>query len=203
MTITNSQSLEKRTVRKTMIRILPLVIIMNIVAYLDRVNFGYAALDMNTDLALTAEAFGIASGIFFIGYILFEIPSNMVMAKVGAKLWISRIMITWGIVVILMGFSQTASHLYILRFLLGVAEAGFFPGVILYLTFWFRKKDRAIATSVFLISVPLSGIIGGPLSTWIMDNIHWGSLAGWRWMLILEATISFFRMVVSLSLSPL
>src|SRR4051812_17416947 len=136
------KSLEKSTIRKTMTRILPFVLILYIIAYLDRVNLGYAALQMNAELALTAEVFGLLSGIFFIGYFFFEVPSNMIMHKIGPKIWIARIMLTWGIVVILTGFAQTTTHLYILRFLLGVAEAGFFPGVILYLTYWFRNRER-------------------------------------------------------------
>ena len=124
----SSGEIEKRTISKTMKRILPFILILYIIAYLDRVNLGYAALQMNAELALSAEVFGLLSGIFFIGYFFFEVPSNMIMHKVGARIWIARIMISWGIVVILTGFAQTTMHLYILRFLLGVAEAGFFPG---------------------------------------------------------------------------
>ena len=186
MTTENIQSIERRTVKKTRKRILPFILVLYIVAYLDRVNMGYAALEMNADLALSAEVFGLLSGIFFIGYFFFEIPSNMILHKVGARLWIARIMITWGIIVVLTGFVQTPNQLYVLRFLLGVSEAGFFPGIILYLTYWFRKKDRSIATSTLLLALPVGAIIGAPLSTWIMDNIHWNGLAGWRWMFILE-----------------
>lgn len=182
----NIQAIEKSTVKKTMGRILPFILLLYMIAYLDRVNIGYAALEMNADLALTAEVFGLLSGIFFIGYFFFEIPSNIVMHKVGARIWIARIMISWGIVVVLTGFAQNATHLYILRFLLGVAEAGFFPGVILYLTYWFRKKERGRATSVLLLALPLGSLIGAPLSAWIIDHIFWADLAGWRWMFILE-----------------
>lgn len=185
----NTQSVkevERRTIKKTMWRLLPFILLLYIIAYLDRVNLGYAALEMNADLALSAEVFGLLSGIFFIGYFLFEVPSNMLLHKVGARFWIARIMITWGLVVVLTGFAQSAMHLYILRFLLGIAEAGFFPGIVLYLTYWFRKRERAIATSALVLALPLGGVIAGPLSTWIMDNIHWGGLAGWRWMFILE-----------------
>jgi len=176
----------KSAIHKTMIRILPFVLILYTVAYLDRVNLGFAALEMNAALALSAEVFGLLSGIFFIGYFFFEVPSNMIMHKVGAKVWIARIMLTWGIVVILTGFIQNAMHLYILRFLLGVAEAGFFPGIILYLTYWFRAKERGKATAVLLLALPLGGLIGAPLSTWIIDNVAWFNLEGWRWMFILE-----------------
>lgn len=179
-------SIEKSTVSKTMKRILPFILLLYVIAYLDRVNLGYAALEMNADLALTAEVFGLLSGMFFIGYFFFEIPSNMIMNKVGARLWIARIMISWGIIVVLTGFVQTTMHLYIVRFLLGVAEAGFFPGIILYLTYWFRASDRGKATAALVLALPIGGIIGAPLSTWIMDNITWANMAGWRWMFILE-----------------
>lgn len=180
------QSLEKRTITKTMRRILPFILLLYVVAFLDRVNIGYAALEMNAELSLSAEVFGLLSGLFFISYFLFEVPSNLILHKVGAKLWISRIMITWGIIVVLTGFAQSATHLYILRFLLGAAEAGFVPGIILYLTYWFRARERGRATALFFVALPLSALIGAPLSTWIMDNISWNGLAGWRWMFILE-----------------
>src|SRR3954469_20685465 len=125
-------SLEQRTVKKIMKRILPFVLLLYIIAFLDRVNMGFAALEMNADLALSAEVFGLLSGIFFLGYFLFEIPSNLMMHRVGAKIWIARIMITWGIIAVLTAFVQSATHLYIARFLMGIAEAGFFPGLILY-----------------------------------------------------------------------
>jgi MFS transporter, ACS family, tartrate transporter len=183
---TSINTVERSTVTKTMRRILPFILILYVVAFLDRVNMGYAALEMNADLALTAEAFGLLSGLFFISYFLFEVPSNLILHKVGARLWIARIMITWGIVVVLTGFIQSATHLYILRFLLGAAEAGFVPGIILYLTYWFRARERGKATALFFVALPLSALIGAPLSTWIMDTVTWGGLAGWRWMFILE-----------------
>ncbi|MFJ8247713.1 MFS transporter [Peribacillus asahii] len=179
-------AIEKRTVGKTMKRILPFILILYVIAYLDRVNLGFAALEMNADLALSAEVFGLLSGIFFIGYFFFEVPSNMIMHKVGARIWIARIMLSWGIIVILTGFVQTTTHLYILRFLLGVAEAGFFPGIILYLTYWFRARERGRATAVLLLALPIGGLFGAPISTWIIDNISWFNMDGWRWMFILE-----------------
>ncbi|WP_428911694.1 MFS transporter [Niallia sp. Krafla_26] len=181
-----NQSIEKTTVKKIMLRILPFIFICYVVAYLDRINLGFAALEMNADLAISAEVFGLLSGIFFIGYIIFEIPSNMIMQKVGAKFWIARIMITWGIISLFTAFVQSATHLYIVRFLLGVAEAGFFPGIVLYLTYWFRSKERARASAAFMLAMPVCAIIGAPLSVWIMDNINWAGIAGWRWMFILE-----------------
>ena len=179
-------SVESSVIKKTMLRILPFLFICYVVAYLDRVNIGFAALEMNADLALSAEIFGLLSGIFFLGYVVFEIPSNIIMSKVGARFWIARIMITWGIIEILTGFVQNSTHLYIARFLLGIAEAGFFPGIILYFTYWFRGKERGRASALLLLALPVGTIIGAPLSTWIMDTITWGGLAGWRWMFILE-----------------
>ena len=180
------QEIERSTVKKTMKRILPFIMLLYIIAFLDRVNMGYAALKMNADLGLTAEAFGLLSGLYFLSFFFFEVPSNVILQKVGARLWIFRIMITWGIVVILCGFVQTPTHLYILRFLLGAAEAGFVPGIVLYLTYWFRVQDRGRATAAFFVALPLSALFGAPLSTWIIANITWGGLTGWRWMFILE-----------------
>ena len=182
----NIQEIERSTLKKTMVRILPFILVLYIVAFLDRVNMGYAALEMNAELALSAEMFGLLSGFFYISYCLFEVPSNMILQKVGAKFWIARIMITWGIIVILTGFVQSAVHLYILRFLLGVAEAGFTPGIILYLTYWFRARERGKATAAFFVALPLAALVGAPLSTWIIDKVAWGGLSGWRWMFILE-----------------
>lgn len=191
--------IEKSATRKTMYRILPFILLLYVVAYLDRVNLGFAALQMNAELALTAEVFGLLSGIFFIGYFFFEIPSNMLMEKVGARIWIARIMITWGIVVVLTGFAQTAMHLYILRFLLGISEAGFFPGIILYLTYWFKEQQRGKATAVLLLALPLGGLIGAPVSTWIIDNITWATMAGWRWMFILEGIPAIILGIITLA----
>lgn len=179
-------SLEKKTIRKVTWRIIPFVFICYIISYIDRANLGYAALEMNKDIALSSEVFGFASGIFFIGYFLFEVPSNVMMQRFGARVWIARILVTWGILAVLTGFVQSATHLYILRFLLGVAEAGFFPGIIMYFTFWFRSKEQATTIALFTAAIPVSYIIGAPLSTWIMDYINWMDIAGWRWMFILE-----------------
>ena len=179
-------TLENRTMRKVMMRILPIAFFMYVIAYMDRVNIGYAALEMNTRLGITSEIFGIVTGIFFIGYLLFEVPSNMLLERVGARISMTRILVLWGIVAMATGFVQTTNQLYILRFLLGVAEAGCFPGLIFYFTYWFRKKDMAVTLGLFMTAVPISYIIGAPLSTWIMDNIHWLGLDGWRWMFILE-----------------
>jgi ACS family tartrate transporter-like MFS transporter len=178
--------LAERTVRKVSFRLLPFLFLLYVVAFLDRVNFGYAALEMNSTLGLSAEVFGFLSGIFFIGYLIFEIPSNMILQRVGARIWISRIIFSWGVVVIVTAAATDAFMLAALRFILGVAEAGFFPGVILYITCWFRKQDLARAVALFMAALAVSNIIGAPLSTWILDNIHWFGMAGWRWLFILE-----------------
>ena len=177
---------ESALVRKITFRIIPFVFILYIISYLDRANIGYAALQMNKELALSSEAFGFISGIFFIGYFLFEVPSNVMLKKFGARVWIARILVSWGIIAVLSGFVQSPVQLYVLRFLLGVAEAGFFPGIIVYLTYWFRAKELATTVALFTAAIPVSYIIGAPMSTWMMDNVHWFGWSGWRWMLVLE-----------------
>ncbi|MEN6609857.1 MAG: MFS transporter [Methanoregulaceae archaeon] len=174
------------TVRKVTLHLLPFLFLLYIVAYLDRVNFGYAALQMNSSLGIGAELFGFLSGIFFIGYLIFEVPSNIILQKIGARIWIARILISWGIIVIITGFAQDALQLTVLRFLLGIAEAGFFPGVIYYVTRWFPARDLARAVALFMTALTLANIAGAPVSTWILDNIAWLGLEGWRWLFILE-----------------
>ena len=183
---------EQAVVRKVTLRIIPFMFLLYIVSYLDRANIGYAALETNKELALTSEAFGFISGIFFIGYFLFEVPSNVMLNKYGARVWIARILVTWGLIAAATAFAQTANQLYVLRFFLGVAEAGFFPGVIVYLTYWFRSKELATTVALFTAAIPVSYIIGAPLSTWIMDNIKWLDWSGWRWMLFLEGVPAVF-----------
>ncbi|MCS4063769.1 MULTISPECIES: MFS transporter [Pseudomonas] len=183
---------EQAIVRKVTLRIIPFMFLLYIVSYLDRANIGYAALEMNKELALTSEAFGFISGIFFIGYFLFEVPSNVMLNKFGARVWIARILVTWGVIAAATAFAQTANQLYVLRFFLGVAEAGFFPGVIVYLTYWFRSRELATTVALFTAAIPVSYIIGAPLSTWIMDNIKWLDWSGWRWMLFLEGVPAVF-----------
>ncbi len=177
---------ESALVRKITWKIIPFVFILYVISYLDRANIGYAALQMNKELALSSEAFGFVSGIFFIGYFLFEVPSNIMLNRYGARIWIARILLTWGAVAVASGFVQTANQLYVLRFFLGVAEAGFFPGIIVYLTHWFRAKELATTVALFTSAIPVSYIIGAPVSTWIMDNVSWFGWSGWRWMLVLE-----------------
>ena len=178
--------LETRATRKLWIRIIPFIFVLMVIAFLDRINIGFAALTMNKDLAITSRQFGLLSGIFFWGYFVFEIPSNLMLHKIGARAWIARILISWGIVAILTGFVRTATHLYALRFLLGVAEAGYFPGIVLYLTYWFRRQQLAHALALFLTAIPVANIVGAPLSGLILDYIHWFGISSWRWLLILE-----------------
>jgi ACS family tartrate transporter-like MFS transporter len=146
-------SIEARTIRKVRIRIIPFLFLFYIVAYLDRINIGFAALTMNKELAITSQQFGLLAGIFFFGYFLFEIPSNLVLHKIGAPTWIARILITWGIVAMLTGFVHNVHQLYLVRFLLGLAEAGYYPGVVLYLTYWLRQREQAQAIATVLVGV--------------------------------------------------
>ena len=183
---TGSTDIGRETVRKVSLHLLPFLFVLYVIAYLDRVNFGYAALQMNSELGISAEVFGFLSGIFFIGYLLFEVPSNLILQRVGARIWIARIMVSWGIVVILTAVASSAIELAAFRFSLGIAEAGFFPGIILYLTCWFRKEELARAVAFFMAALTISNIIGAPVSTWILDNIAWFGIAGWRWLFILE-----------------
>ncbi len=179
--------LQTRTMRRVSLRIVPFIMLLYFIAFIDRVNIGFASLTMNKDLGFTASIFGFGAGIFFWGYFLFEVPSNIVLDKVGARIWIARVMITWGMVSAAMAFVQGATSFYILRFLLGAAEAGFFPGIILYLSYWFPARQRATATSLFMAAAPLSTVLGSPLSSALLEmNGIWG-LKGWQWLFIIEA----------------
>ena len=166
-------------------RILPYLTLLYIIAYLDRVNVGYAALEMTNALKFSPEIYGFGAGVFFIGYFLLEIPGTILVEKWSARKWIARIMISWGVVAIGMGFIHSATQFYWARFLLGAAEAGFFPGIIVYLSHWVRQEDRARALAVFVTAQPISNIIGSPISG-VLLGIHWFGLAGWRWLFILE-----------------
>jgi ACS family tartrate transporter-like MFS transporter len=181
-------SIEARTIRKLRIRIIPFVFLLFVVAVLDRNNIGFAALTMNKELAITSQQFGLIFGIFFFGYFLFEIPSNLLLHKIGARVWIARILISWGIVAMLTGFVHTVHQLYIVRFLLGLAEAGYFPGIALYLTYWFPQREQARALALLLAANPVTTILGAPISGFILDDVHWFGVSSWRWLLILEGT---------------
>jgi ACS family tartrate transporter-like MFS transporter len=167
--------------------LLPLLFLLYVVAYLDRINVGFAALDMNRELGLSSAQYGLLSGIFFSGYFLFEIPSNLILHRTGARTWIARILLTWGLVAVLTGFVRNAAQLYAARFLLGVAEAGYFPGMLYYLSHWFPQRQQAQAIGFFLTALPTASILGGPVSGWILDHVHGLGLSSWRWLLILEA----------------
>lgn len=173
--------------RKVGWRLAPLLVVCYVVAYLDRVNVGFAKLQMLQELHFSETVYGLGAGIFFIGYFLFEIPSSIVLHKVGARIWIARIMITWGLISACMMFVTSAHMFYFLRFLLGAAEAGFFPGIILYLTYWYPAARRGRITTFFMTAVPMSGLIGGPISGWIMNTFHGDhGLSGWQWLFLLE-----------------
>jgi ACS family tartrate transporter-like MFS transporter len=167
--------------------LLPFLFLLYVIAYLDRINVGFAALTMNRELGLTSEQYGLLSGVFFWGYFLFELPSNLILERVGARAWIARILITWGVVSFATGFAQNAMQLYVARFLLGVAEAGFFPGMLLYLTYWFRQRDLAQSIGLFMTALPAASVLGGPVSGFILGHVHAFGLSSWRWVLILEA----------------
>lgn len=180
-------SAEQAVYSKVFWRLLPFLLSCYIVSYLDRVNIGFAKLQMLDDLGFSEFVYGLGAGVFFIGYVIFEVPSNMVLMRVGPKLWICRIMITWGVISMLMAIVTTPFTFYLLRFLLGAAEAGFIPAVIYYLTLWFPASQRGKATAIFMTGIPLSGVIGGPVSGWIISGMHeHAGLAGWQWMFILE-----------------
>jgi sugar phosphate permease len=181
------QTFELKTYRKADVRLLPFLFLCYILAYLDRVNVGFAKLQMLKELSLSDAAFATGAGIFFIGYFFFEVPSNVLLKKFGARLWIARIMITWGIVSSCMIFVKGEWSFYAVRFLLGLAEAGFFPGVIFYLTLWYPSRLRATRTAWFVAAVAVSGVIGNPVSGWIMDTLSGAlKLAGWQWLFLAE-----------------
>ena len=174
------------TIRKLRIRLLPFLFVLFVFAFIDRINLGFAALTMNRELGITSRQFGFAAGIFFWGYFLFEIPSNIILHRIGARVWIARILITWGAVATLTGFVQSVHQLYVARFALGLAESGYFPGIVLYLGYWFRQREKAQAIALILIGIPLASVLGGPISGFILDHAHWFGLSSWRWLLILE-----------------
>ncbi len=163
-------AIEATTIRKVTARIIPFVFILFVIAALDRNNIGFAALTMNKELGITSQQYGFIAGIFFFGYAIFEIPSNLLLHRVGARVWIARILITWGIITVLSGFARTAHQLYAARFLLGFAEAGYFPGIILYLTYWFRQRELAQTVAFFLTANPVANIIGAPFAGFILDH---------------------------------
>ena len=185
--------------RKVTLRLLPLLVVCYIVAYLDRVNVSFAKLQMVTDLGFSDLVYGTGAGLFFIGYFFFEVPSNIILHRVGARVWIARIMITWGLISGCMMFVTDVTGFYLLRFALGLAEAGFFPGIILYLTYWYPAQRRGRIVSLFMLGIPLAGLLGGPFSGWIMRSFDqlmgWH---GWQWMFLIEAIPSILMGLVVL-----
>jgi ACS family tartrate transporter-like MFS transporter len=179
--------LERATMRRVARRLLPLLILCYFVAYLDRVNVGFAALTMNRALGFNAAVYGFGSGIFFLGYFIFEVPSNVLLSKIGARVWIARILITWGIISAGTAFIVGPVSFYSVRFALGIAEAGFFPGIILYLTWWFPSYYRSRIVGVFMAAIPISNIVGSLVSGVLLDLDGWLGLAGWQWLFIIEA----------------
>ena len=176
---------EQRLIAKLTWRLIPFLCLCFLAAFLDRVNVGFAALQMQADLAFSDTVYSFGAGIFFIGYFLFEVPSNIILAKVGARLWIARIIIVWGIIPSSMMFVSTPGMFYLLRFLLGAAEAGFFPGIIFYLTYWFPTAHRSRTVAMFMTAPAMSGVVGGPLSGYLLDH-HPASFQGWQWLFLIE-----------------
>jgi MFS transporter, ACS family, tartrate transporter len=197
-----SNLIEAATIRKLRFRLLPFLFALFAVAFIDRINLGFAALTMNRELAITSQQFGLAAGIFFWGYFLFEIPSNLILHKIGARVWIARILITWGTVATLTGFVQAANQLYIARFALGLAEAGYFPGIALYLGYWFLQREKAQAIALILTGIPLASVLGGPISGFILDHVHWLGLSSWRWLFILEGSPAVMSVFLTYLLLP-
>jgi len=184
---TYSPEFEKATYSKVTWRLIPFLFLCYILAYLDRVNVGFAKLQMGSDLNFSDVIYGTGAGIFFIGYFFFEVPSNIILSKVGAKIWIARIMILWGLISAAMMFTNSEMTFYVLRFLLGVAEAGFFPGIILYLTYWYTRTHRAKMVAAFMTAIALAGVIGGPVSGWILGSMAGvAGLKGWQWLYLIE-----------------
>jgi len=175
----------ERARRRISLRVIPYVFILYIIAFLDRVNVGYAALQMADDLGFSAEVFGFGAGIFFFGYVILEIPGSVLVERWSARKWIARIMISWGVLAIMTAFVRTSTQFYWVRFLLGAAEAGFFPGIIVYLSHWFRYEDRAKAVALFMAAIPVSNLLGSPISGLLL-GVHWLNQPGWRWLFIVE-----------------
>ncbi|WP_031466588.1 MFS transporter [Sciscionella sediminilitoris] len=191
-----------RTVRKVSRRILPLIALLYVFNYMDRSNISYAQLGMQHELMITTAVFGIASAIFFLAYVVFEIPSNMIMKKVGARIWLARIAISWGIVTAITGFIQDIPQLYIARIVLGIAEAGLYPGLLLYLTLWFRPKERGRAIATLALAQPVAMILGSLTGGVILDHVHWFGLSGWRWVFILQGLPAVLIGLVVLAYLP-
>jgi MFS transporter, ACS family, tartrate transporter len=194
--------LEISTIRLVTWRIVPFLMFCYFIAFVDRVNVGFAALQMNQDVGLSASAYGLGGGLFYLTYVIFEIPSNIAMEKVGARIWIARILITWGLVSACMSLVVGPYSFYAIRLLLGAAEAGFFPGVILYLTYWFPREYRGGIIAIFMIAIPISSFLGSPISAALLQTDGWLGLRGWQLMFLLEATPAVLLGVMALIYLP-
>src|ERR1700733_8488318 len=192
------EELEVRTMAKVSRRLIPFVIICYFVAFLDRVNLGFAALEMNRDLKFSSTVYGLGAGMFFVSYFALETPSNLILVRMGARLWIARIMLTWGILSGAMAFVSGETSFYIVRFLLGAAEAGFFPGILFYLTLYFPAAYRGRMVSLYMVAIPFSAVIGAPLSTMILFADGFLGFRGWQWIFISEAIPALIMSVVVL-----
>jgi ACS family tartrate transporter-like MFS transporter len=193
---------EEALFRRISRRLIPFLFILYVVAYLDRINLSFAAHDMTKELGFTAEVYGLGAGLFFIGYFLFEIPSNLILQRIGARIWIARIMVSWGIIAAAMGFIHSEPVFYLLRFLLGLGEAGFFPGILLYLTYWFPAGRRAAVVALFMSATAIAGIIGAPLSGAILGMHGVAGFSGWRWLFLLEGIPALLLGIVVLAYLP-
>lgn len=193
---------EPKLLRKITLRLIPFMFLMYIVAYLDRVNVSFAALQMNEALRFSAGVYSFGAGIFFIAYFIFEVPSNLIMHRVGARIWMARIMITWGVISSAMMFVQGPASFYALRFLLGVAEAGFFPGMILYLTYWFPRDARGRAVGRFMTATAVAGVIGSPISGLLLQLDGAAGLGGWQWLFLIEGIPSIILGVITFVYLP-
>lgn len=192
--------IERDTMRKVAWRIVPFLIMCYFIAYIDRSNIGFAALTMNADVGLSATVFGIGGSLFFIAYVLFEVPSNVAMERFGARVWMARIMMSWGVVGIGMAFINGPAAFYVARFLLGAAEAGFFPGAVLYLSQWFPRSYRARIVATFMVAIPMSNFLGSPLSAFMLSLDGMAGLAGWQWLFIMESVPAILLGVFALAL---
>ncbi|MEH2182107.1 MFS transporter [Nostoc sp.] len=184
--MTSDKTFQQKVLNKVSRRIIPLLFVLYVIAYLDRVNVGFAALQMNQDLGFSSTVYGLGSGVFFLGYFLFEIPSNLILERIGARVWIARIAITWGVIAVGMMFVKSPLSFYLLRFFLGIAEAGFFPGIILYLTYWFPTIQRAKTIASFMAATAIAGVVGAPLSGLLLTLHGIAGLTGWQWLFLVE-----------------
>lgn len=194
--------IERETMRAVTWRIVPFLMVAYFIAFLDRVNAGFAALQMNQDIGLTAAQFGLGGGLFYVSYVLCEVPSNLAMERFGARIWIARIMITWGLVSAAMAFVVGPTSFYAVRLLLGAAEAGFFPGVILYLTYWFPRAYRGRIVAVFMVAIPISSFLGSPISASLLNTEGMLGLHGWQWLFLLEAVPAVLLGLLAFVLLP-